>query len=133
MHPVLAKSFGGLPPGYYVRQFLFGLCFPVILFITSTHGKALLSLPVHLQVILTINAFLYPYSRFVYESVVGYIVGDNAFAFPVILFGAAKLFTMLLCWAFAIFTAPVGLIWLYVRSGRQSAPVNNDADEPGFR
>jgi hypothetical protein len=131
MHPVLAKSFGGLPPRYYVRQFLFGLFFPVILFLTSTHGKALLALPVHLQVILAINTLLYPYSRFVYESVVGYIVGDNAFAFPVIIFGATKLFTMLLCWAFAIFIAPIGLVWLYARSGRQSLRDGGDVDNVG--
>ncbi|MBR8393949.1 hypothetical protein KDX11_31925 [Burkholderia cenocepacia] len=133
MHPVLAKSFGGLPPGYYVRQFLFGLCFPVLLFLASTHGKALLALPVHLQVILVINTLLYPYSRFVYESVVGYIVGDNAFIFPVILFGAVKLFTMLLCWTFAIFIAPIGLVWLYVRSGRQSLGDGGDVDDAGFQ
>jgi hypothetical protein len=88
MHPVLARSFGGLPPRYYVRQLLFGLFFPVFLLLASTHGKGLLALPVHLQVILALDTLLYPYSRFVYESVVGYIVGDNAFIFPVILFGA---------------------------------------------
>ncbi|CAE6794759.1 hypothetical protein R75465_04665 [Paraburkholderia aspalathi] len=118
MHPVLVKSFGGLPPRYYVRQFLFGLFFPAFLLFASTHGKGLLALPVHLQVILALDTLLYPYSRFVYESVVGYIVGDNAFIFPVILFGATKLFTMLFCWAFAIFVTPIGLIWLYFRSDR---------------
>ena len=64
MHPVLARSFGGLPPRYYVRQFLFGLFFPVPLLLASTHGKGLLALPAHLQVILTLDTPLYPYSRF---------------------------------------------------------------------
>lgn len=118
MHPVLARSFGGLPPGYYIRQFLFGLFFPVFLLLASTHGKAVLALPSHLQMILALDTLLYPYSRFVYESVVGYIIGDNAFIFPIILFGAAKLFTMLFCWAFAIFVAPIALVWLCFRGGR---------------
>jgi hypothetical protein len=118
MHPVLARSFGGLPPGYYVRQFLFGLFFPVFLLLASTHGKGLLALSVHLQVTLALDTLLYPYSRFAYESVIGYIAGDTALVFPAILFGAVKLFTMLFCWAFAIFIAPVGLVWLYFRSGR---------------
>lgn len=117
MHPVLMRSFSGLPPRYCVRQFLFGLFFPGFLLLASTHGKGLLALPVHLQVIIALDTLLYPYSRFVYESVVGYIVGDNAFIVPVIIFGAAKLFTMLFCWAFTIFVAPIGLIWRYFRSG----------------
>lgn len=74
MHPVLARSFGGLPPGYYVRQLLFGRVFPVFLLLASTHGKGLLGLPVHLQVTLALDTLLYPYSRFVYESAIGYIV-----------------------------------------------------------
>lgn len=118
MHPVLARSFGGLPPGYYVRQLLFGLFFPVFLFLSSTHGKAVLALPLHLQVILALDTLLYPYSRFVYESVTGYIVGNTVLVFPAILYGSVKLLTMLFCWGFAFFVAPVGLVWLYYRNGR---------------
>lgn len=118
MHPVLARSFGGLPPGYYIRQFLFGLLFPAVLFLSSTRGKAVLALPVHLQAILALDTLLYPYARFVYESVAGYIVGDTVVVIPAFLYGAVKLFTMLLCWGFAFFIAPVGLVWLYFRNGR---------------
>ncbi|CAG4920881.1 hypothetical protein [Paraburkholderia gardini] len=118
MHPVLVRSFGSLPPRYYVRQFLFSLFFPGFLLLASTHGKGLLSLPLHLQVIIALNTLLYPYSRFVYESVIGYIVGDTVLVFPAILYGTAKLFTMLFCWAFAIYVASIGLIWLYFRSDR---------------
>ncbi|RKE26123.1 hypothetical protein B0G76_7726 [Paraburkholderia sp. BL23I1N1] len=118
MHAVLARSFGGLSPRYYVRQFLFGLFFPVFLLLVSTHGKGLLALPVHLQVVIAVDTLLYPYSRFVYESVAGYIVGDTVLVFPALLYGAAKLFTMLFCWGFAIFIAPISLVWLYFRSGR---------------
>lgn len=118
MHPVLARSVGGLPPGYYVRQFLFGLLFPVVLFLFSTHGKAVLALPLHLQVILALDTLLYPYSRFVYGSVVSYIVGDTVLVLPAFVYGAVKLFTMLFCWGFAFFVAPVGLVWLYFRNVR---------------
>ncbi|MGN8138237.1 hypothetical protein ACTJLC_26400 [Paraburkholderia sp. 22099] len=118
MHPVLVRSFGGLPPRHYVRQLLFSLFFPGFLLLASTHGKGLLALPVHLQVILALDTLLYPYSRYVYESVTGYIVGDTVLIFPAIFYGAIKLFTMLFCWGFAIFIVPIVLVWLYFRGGR---------------
>lgn len=58
MHPVIAKTFGGLSSQYYFRQFLFGLAFPALIYVMSG-------------------------------------------------------VTMLLCWAFAIFIAPIGLAYLY--------------------
>lgn len=30
MHPVIAKTFGGLSPSYYVRQFLFELVYAAV-------------------------------------------------------------------------------------------------------
>ncbi|WP_338107341.1 hypothetical protein [Pseudomonas psychrophila] len=62
---------------------------------------------------------LYPYSRFVYESVVGYIMGDNVFFVNAILMLMVKVFTMAMCWSLAIFVAPVGLAHLYWRNSRQ--------------
>lgn len=116
MYPVLERSFGGLSPRYYVRQFLFGLV--LFLFVALRHGKMMLAMPVHLQVIFALNALLYPYSRFVYESVVDFIVGDTVFALPVILYATAKLLTMVLCWFLATLIAPIGLVWLYFRGGQ---------------
>ena len=60
-----------------------------------------------------LNAFIYPYARFVYESIVGFILGDNVFFVNVILLMVVKFATMLLCYAFAIFIASIGLIYLY--------------------
>ncbi|MGW8342467.1 hypothetical protein Xkhy_14485 [Xanthomonas axonopodis pv. khayae] len=38
MHPVIAKTFGGLSGQYYVRQFLFGLIFPALILFALSHG-----------------------------------------------------------------------------------------------
>lgn len=115
MHPVLVRSFGGLSLRYYVRQLLLGLFFPV--FFALKHGAMLLALPVHLQVVLVFNTLLYSYSRFVYESVTGYVIGDTVITFPFLVFAILTVFTMIFCWCFAILVAPVGLAWLYFRNG----------------
>lgn len=58
-------------------------------------------------------ALLYPYSRFVYESIVGFVMGENVFFINAIFMLIVKYFTMALCWAFSIFIAPIGLAYLY--------------------
>ncbi|AKX45795.1 hypothetical protein AKN87_03205 [Thiopseudomonas alkaliphila] len=112
MHPVLQKTLGGLSREYYVRQFLFGLIFPVIIFLPrGVENWSLALLP--LALISIVNTFLYPYARFVYESVVSFIFGNNVFVMPAVILLFIKLMTMLLCWSLAIFIAPLGLAYLY--------------------
>jgi len=118
MHPVIAKTFGGLSLQYYFRQFLFGLIFPVLIyFMMSWSANAN---PVSLAVIgvMLINTVLYPYSRFVYEGIVGFVVGQNMFWVNALFLLFVKLMTMALCWGLAIFVAPVGLAYLYFQNGK---------------
>ena len=126
MHPVLLKTFGGLTPSYYFRHFVFGLIFPAIyIFLMTQSGQ----IDFFLIAFMTINAFLYPYSRFVYESVVGFIMGENVFFVNAFFMLAVKLITMLLCWVFAIFIAPLGLAWLYFYHSKAEAKAKADAEE----
>lgn len=116
MHPVLTKTFGGLSGSYYFRHFIFGLLIPLFLYsMTSQGGQQL-----HLLVVLmmAVNTLLYPYSRFVYESVVGFIMGENVFFVDAILLLGMKVVTMLFCWLGAILIAPVGLAYLYFHHSR---------------
>lgn len=70
-------------------------------------------------VLVIINTFLYPYSRFVYESIVNFIMGDNVFFFNGIVFLVAKCITMIFCYLFATTIAPIGLIYLYFYHSRR--------------
>jgi hypothetical protein len=114
MHPVLYKSFGGLTKQYYFRQFFFGLLFAAFYTFMLTRGNH--SVPVGFGLFLIVSTFLYPYSRFVYESVVEFIVGQNLFILPLVLMMIAKIITMAICFVFAIFIAPLGLAYLYFRN-----------------
>ncbi|WP_256857306.1 hypothetical protein [Xanthomonas axonopodis] len=88
-------------------------------------GEGLTDFPVPLlpepHALLAVNTLLYPYSRFVYESIVGYIMGGNVFFVNAILMLFVKLMTMAICWSFAIFIAPIGLLYLYVHHSQRSA------------
>ena len=88
MHPVLLKTFGGLSKQYYFRNFVFGLvlvAFFVFMLLKGANG-----IPVNFLIMLAVNALLYPYSRFVYESVVGFVIGNNVFI-------SSALFLLLSC------------------------------------
>jgi len=56
---------------------------------------------------------VYPYSRFVYESVIGYILGDTVLFGSIFVVVIMKYVTMAICWSAAIFIAPIGLLYLY--------------------
>lgn len=98
---------------------IFGIAIAVLFFtlINKTGGNSSFSL----IIVLFINTVLYPYSRFVYESIVNFILGDNVFFFQGVWFLVylfMKIWIMGLCWAAAIVVAPIGLIYLYFYHSR---------------
>ena len=101
MHPILSKTFGGLTTSYYLRQFMFGALFAVFVFFMTSQSPHPLSWGAAFVVL--VNTFLYPYARFVYEGVVGFIMGSNVFFVNAVFMLMVKLMTMALCWAGALF------------------------------
>lgn len=124
MNSILSKTFGGLSFSYYIRQFLFGLVFAVALAFPMFNGQATISISALLAI--CINQFLYPYSRFVYESIVEYILGNNVIISNAIIMLMTKITTMALCWALAVFIAPIGLVYLYFYHSKQEKLENKD-------
>ncbi|MBK9393302.1 MAG: hypothetical protein IPN40_05185 [Uliginosibacterium sp.] len=111
MHPVIAKTFGGLSTQYYLRQFVFGLLIPAMLYFLFSQAKQ--PIQISLVIVAVINSLLYPYSRFVYESVIGFLMGDNVFIVNAVFMLFVKAMTIAICWSAAIFIAPIGLAYLY--------------------
>lgn len=114
MPPILARTLGALALPYYLRHFAFGLLFPLFAYVMA----GLSPQPMHYGMVLmfALNTVLYPYSRFVYEGVMAFILGDNLIVAGLVAMLLVKLLTMTLCWLFAIFVAPVGLLYLYFDS-----------------
>ncbi len=73
-----------------------------------------------------INTLLYPYSRFVYESIMDFIMGDNVFFLNAILILVVKFISMALCWGFAVFIAPVGLAYLYYYHSKEEKNIKEE-------
>lgn len=132
MKKIIRHTFGGLSTHYYIRHLLFGSLMPVVAIIGIISSGALDTEPfksntlMHLVVIvmLIVNTLLYPYSRFVYESIIGFFVGGHRFYASGVFFIFAlfiKIFTMVMCWGYAVFIAPFGLAYLYYRHSRTAS------------
>ncbi|WP_118776128.1 hypothetical protein [Haemophilus haemolyticus] len=125
----LSKTLGGLSRAYYTRQFLFGLIFFISIVAISYNGynyTGNTSILVKNVILGLICLLLYPYSRFVYESIIEYILGDNVFFVNVPLMLVTKLITMAICFVFSIFIAPIGLIYLYFYHSKQEKLQNQN-------
>lgn len=128
----LSKTFGGLSKAYYIRQCLFGLIFFIFFILmgynhyNTTGNNSLLITSIFYGLI---SLLLYPYSRFVYESIVGYIMGENVFITNASFMLTVKLTTMALCYIFATFIAPIGLIWLYFYHSKQEKIANQSENQ----
>jgi len=113
MNKILSKAFGGLSKEYYFRQLFFALLFPIFFYFVATSSPKEMATPYAIIAVFSINTLLYPYSRFVYEKVVGFVLDENTFFVNALLMLIVKAFTMTICWTMAVFIAPVGLIYLY--------------------
>lgn len=116
MHPVIYKTLGGLSPQYYFRQFLFGLLIAIFIFYMAS--KSTQPMSIGMMMFTVVSTLLYPYSRFVYESIVGFVMGENILYVNAVFMFFTKLLTMAMCWIFALFVAPVGFAYLYYRHSK---------------
>lgn len=96
MKRFLSKTFGGLETSYYLRHLFFGLAMTILF----SWGMFVSDNPAKWTNISAFVAFgvLYPYSRFVYESVLGFVFGENVFFVNAFLLLITKIITMVMCW-----------------------------------
>lgn len=117
---VLRKTFGGLKREYLIRQYFFAIMFAVAItmFLTWAEQEATkdpdAGMTWTFYFFLVVDTILYPYSRWVYETVLGFILGRNLFIAPLDTFFLVKLFTMAICFGLAIWIAPIGLMVIYI-------------------
>lgn len=109
MKKFLQESFGGLDTFYYFRNLFFAAIISIAIY-SLTIGA---NFEPGSIVLLLILSLIYPYSRFIYEATINFIVGENVFYVNGLILLATKLITMLFCFFFSWILAPIGLLFLY--------------------
>ncbi|HDL8582043.1 TPA: hypothetical protein PXS46_004103, partial [Yersinia enterocolitica] len=85
----IRKTLGGLKASYYIRHFVFGALISTFFIYMSMQNPG--GVKVENIIFFFINALLYPYARFVYEQIIGFIMGENVFFINVIVMLTAKI------------------------------------------
>ena len=109
--------FKGLTSEYFLRQLFFGALIAGLLIYMDFQGRG--EVNYGLIAMAVINTILYPYSRFAYESIIEFLLGNNMFIHNILVFFIWKFFTMTLCWGLAVFIAPIGLLFIYIYKKKQ--------------
>lgn len=121
MKTILAKTFGGLDKAYYFRQLFFGALLPAFIIFMTIQNPTAKPMPVSAMFYLGLNTLLYPYSKFVWDSVTDFLMGNTVITLALPLFLLVKLFTIVICWGLAIFISPIGLAWLWWHHSKTEA------------
>ncbi len=112
-------AFKGLIPSYYFRNIFFGSFFCAgLIYLGSLARETNPDLFYGFLVLWPISLLLFPYSRFVIDTIYSFIMGDHVFFVNLNLWFIVKFITMFLCFYFAVFIAPIGLIILYIINSR---------------
>lgn len=120
---IMRNSFGGLTKEYYLRNIFIGSIFGICAWYLidtlekgSSNPKGLSTI-ITIKILIVLNSVLYPYSKFMYDSIWGVVLGDRVYAYSI---NPISIFFILimryLCWAFAIVLAPLGLIIIYLKN-----------------
>ena len=118
----IMNLFKGLTKEYYFRQLFFGLLMFLGMVYLVTRSRPI-DEQFGLIVYWIVSTFLYPYARFAYESIMDFFLGNNVFFTNAFIFMMVKIFIMLLCWGFAIFITPIGLLFIYFHQKKHE--INN--------
>lgn len=131
----LGWIFGGLQPAYYLRHFILISPLPLVMLANAP----LIDLETHTLnwnlvpgfAFVAVSWLIYPFSRFVYESVVNWILGDNVLIANAFIWLIAKLVTMVLCFSLAVFLAPIAWIYIfwYFKFGDGKCDFNGDLQD----
>lgn len=108
MNNFIKSIFGQLNNTYLIRHYIYGAIMFSLLMMASP------ALPI--IIFMVTSLLLYPFAMFVYDSIVGTLMGNNTLitsAFVAVIWGVIKtgiIFT------FSIFISPIGIGYLYLRS-----------------
>lgn len=120
MRSIYRDTILGLNKKYFFRQFFFGFLMFILIMLSVIYTNEFKNTEFSIVVISIISTFLYPYSRFVYESVVNFIRGNNVIYVSFLYLLVGKFITISMCWIFSIFLAPIGLVYLYFHHSSRS-------------
>lgn len=119
MKKALLRAFGGLDRSYLFKQYLVGIAiFAICAFIVNRYSDGL---GLYTLLTFSVNTLLYPYSRYLFQSMLKAVFGNTVFDKGAAILTVLRVASIIVCWIAAWLIAPFGLVYLYFRGGQKSA------------
>ena len=106
----IRRIFGSVERSYLIRAYIFGALFFAFVMALGPRANAFLT------VYFAICTVLFPFAKLVWDEAKSVILGNNIFFLPALILVVLKLFINILLWAFALFVAPLGILYLAMRT-----------------
>ncbi len=119
----LRRIFGGVQPSYIVRSYLIGLIFFALIVGMALSAETKNGTPIGLIVFAVLNTLLFPFAKLIWDELRNLAFGNNVIFMNAIFLFMLKWFVNAMLWAFAIFVAPIGILYLWFRTRQPKTPL----------
>ncbi|MCQ9147654.1 MULTISPECIES: hypothetical protein [Brucella/Ochrobactrum group] len=123
----LRRIFGGVQLSYLIRSYLIGLIFFALMIGMALSAEIKNGSPVGLIVFASLSTLLFPFAKLVWDELRDLAFGNNVIFMNAIMLFMLKWFVNACLWAFAIFVAPIGILYLWFRTRQPLASVDDEA------
>jgi len=120
----ISRTFGALRPAYMIRAYVIGAIFFACMVwlrlqTPDAHGN---TDKVMLLIYLFVCTLLFPFAKLIWDELRNVALGSNFFVMNAVILVFLKLLVNMMLWFFAVFVAPLGVLYLWYRSREVSAP-----------
>jgi len=123
----IRRIFSGVQPTYLIRSYLIGLIFFALIVGMALSAETKSGTPVGLLAFGTLSTLLFPFAKLVWDELRDLAFGNNVIFMNAIFLFMLKWFVNGFLWAFAIFVAPVGILYLWFRTRQAKVPLEEQA------
>ncbi|MEI3612599.1 hypothetical protein [Pseudogracilibacillus sp. SO30301A] len=96
---------------YLIKTYIIGIAFAYLAWNYIYEGGS-----TSIKIFIILSAILFPFATIIYDSVIDLFFGGLELRINILIFIGYKLFKIIMLFMFTIFIAPIGLIFLIVRS-----------------
>lgn len=121
----LGRIFGGVRTSYLIRAYLIGAIFFALMIAVSLSAETKNGTPYGAIAFAALSTVLFPFAKLVWDELRDLAFGNNMIFMNAILLFMLKWFVNAFLWTFAIFVAPVGILYLWFRTRQPKAVVEN--------